>query len=80
MMDYQPNDTGIQHFLHSIFPLIQQRVPEAHLTIVGGNPSQAVRSAESPSVRVTGFVDDVRPYMEESSVFVVPLYAGGGPA
>jgi len=78
MMDYQPNDTGIQHFLNTIFPLIRQRMPEAHLTIVGGNPSQAVRNAASPSVRVTGFVDDVRPYMEECSVFVVPLTAGGG--
>jgi len=78
MMDYQPNDAGMQHFLNAIFPLIRQCVPDAHLTIVGGNPSPAVRNAASPSVRVTGFVDDVRTYLRESSVFVVPLYAGGG--
>ena len=78
MLDYQPNDTGIQHFLKAIFPLIQSRVPDAHLTIVGGNPSPAVRNASSSSVCVTGFVDDVRPFLEAAAILVVPLYAGGG--
>ncbi len=78
MLNYQPNDSGIQYFLNAILPIIHRRVPGAHLTIVGGHPSQAVRSAASPSVRVTGFVDDVKPFLEESAVFVAPLYAGGG--
>ncbi len=78
MLDYQPNDTGIRFFLNNVFPRIRERVPDAHLTIVGGNPSPAVRNAASPSVRVTGFVDDVRPYLQEAAVLVVPIYAGGG--
>lgn len=78
MLDYQPNDSGIQFFLKNVFPRVQDKVPDAHLTIVGGNPSPAVRNAASPSVRVTGFVDDVRPYLQEAAVLVVPIYAGGG--
>jgi glycosyltransferase involved in cell wall biosynthesis len=35
-------------------------------------------SKRDPSVTVTGRVDDVRPYMEEAAVYIVPLRIGGG--
>ena len=33
---------------------------------------------EDPSVLVTGYVPDVRPYMAGATVFVVPMRMGGG--
>ncbi len=48
------------------------------LTIVGQNPSRAVLRKRSDHVRVTGYVHDVRPYLEGAEVFIAPLYAGGG--
>ena len=51
----------------------------ARLTIVGRAPTPAVKKlADAAGIVVTGRVDDVRPYMREASVYVVPLRIGGG--
>jgi len=79
-MDWFPNDDGIQYFIKEIMPLLRHAVPDASLTVVGRNPSAALveLSAQTGSVIVTGSVDDVRPYMERATVYVVPLRIGGG--
>lgn len=78
MMNYHPNDDGVRYFLDEILPRIRARVPDVHLTIVGGEPSATVRAAASPHVTVTGLVPDVRPYLASAEVLIVPLRAGGG--
>jgi glycosyltransferase involved in cell wall biosynthesis len=78
MMNYHPNDDGVQFFLKEIFPAIRASIPDVHLTIVGGEPSAAVRAAASPQITVTGLVPDVRPYLASAEVLIVPLRAGGG--
>jgi len=54
--------------------------PPSPLTIVGRAPTHAVRrlADDCPGVVVTGRVDDVRPYMTDAAVYVVPLRIGGG--
>src|SRR6202034_846428 len=61
-------------------PLIWQRQGSVKLYVVGKNPSTSVKdlARSDPRVIVTGRVDDVRPYMERSKVFIVPLRIGGG--
>lgn len=80
-LHYPPNADGIRWFFNEVFPLIQKRVPDATLTIIGKNPPQdfielAERNKES--IKVTGYVEDLRPYLEESALMVVPVRAGGG--
>jgi glycosyltransferase involved in cell wall biosynthesis len=59
--------------------LIQSRIPEIELLIVGSNPPPPIVSlAEMPGIHVTGFVPDIRPYMARSSIYVVPLNLGVG--
>jgi glycosyltransferase involved in cell wall biosynthesis len=80
-LDWLPNDDGVCWFLRSVWPRICQTHPDASVTIVGREPSPALQSlaAAAPgAVRVTGRVPDVRPFVEESSVFIVPLRVGGG--
>jgi sugar transferase (PEP-CTERM/EpsH1 system associated) len=79
-MDWMPNEDGIRWFAGEVLPLIQQRMPDVTLTVVGRNPPPAIRSlAERDSrVRVTGTVPDVRPYLERAAVVIVPLRVGGG--
>ena len=50
------------------------------MTVVGRNPTARIKALAStlPSFRVTGVVPDVRPYLEEASVFIVPMRVGGG--
>ena len=78
MMAYVPNHDGIKWFLDEVFPLIVQRVPKAKLYVVGKNPPPHITQRESESVRVTGTVPDVRPYVWKAAAYVVPLRMGGG--
>jgi polysaccharide biosynthesis protein PslH len=79
-MDWLPNEDAIRYFMREIMPLIKQKLPDATLTVVGRNPPHALvdLSKEDSSLIVTGRVDDVRPYIESSSAYVVPLRIGGG--
>ena len=78
-MDWLPNEDGMLHFAHEIFPRIRQQEPAATLSIIGRSPTPAVRRlASEPGIEVTGRVDDVRPHVAGGSVYVVPLRIGGG--
>ena len=78
-MDWLPNEDGMLHFVQEILPRMRQGEPRVTLSIVGRAPTPAVRRlAELPGIEVTGRVDDVRPYVAASSVYVVPLRIGGG--
>lgn len=79
-MDWLPNDDAITYFCDEILPLIWERNKEIKLYVVGKSPSQSVKelAAKDSRVVVTGRVDDVRPYIAKSKVFVVPLRVGGG--
>ncbi|MDQ6887056.1 MAG: glycosyltransferase family 4 protein [Gemmatimonadota bacterium] len=79
-MDWLPNQDGILHFVNQVLPSVRAAVPDVTLTVVGRNPPARIRelAERDPSVRVTGRVDDVRPFIERAAVFVVPLRIGGG--
>jgi glycosyltransferase involved in cell wall biosynthesis len=65
---------------HSIWPELTRSLPEARLTIVGASPPPAILelAARDSRVTVTGFVNDVRPYMERAQVYLCPMRDGGG--
>lgn len=78
-MDWLPNVDGVRFFVREILPRIRQGHPDARLLVVGSNPSDAlVRELGGASVHFTGTVEDVRPYLDEAHLVVVPLRAGGG--
>lgn len=78
-MDFSPNIAGVEYFHREIFPLIRERCPAARWVIVGANPAASVRAlAADPQIRVTGFVEDLRPWFMRAAVIVSPLVSGGG--
>jgi len=79
-MSYPPNEEGVLFFCDHVLPAIRSHVPDVTLTIVGKTPSTAIRSLETRfgHIKVTGEVDDVRPYLARAAVAVVPLLSGGG--
>jgi sugar transferase (PEP-CTERM/EpsH1 system associated) len=78
-MDWLPNEDGMLYFCREILPLIRREAPDVTLSIVGRAPTPAVkRLADTAGIEVTGRVDDVRPYMEQAQVYIVPLRVGGG--
>jgi len=79
-MDWLPNEDAILYFVDAILPLIKQECPEVSLEVVGRSPSrklQALADAEK-SIRLTGRVEDIRPFVARGSVCIVPLRIGGG--
>ncbi|HUG90530.1 MAG TPA: glycosyltransferase [Planctomycetaceae bacterium] len=78
-MDWLPNTDGVKRFVREIWPQARKARPAATFQIVGRSPDASVRRlAGIEGVEVTGSVPDVRPYLAEAAVVVVPLYAGGG--
>ncbi len=78
-MDFRPNVDAILWFVQDVLPLIHAQVPQASLTVVGRNPHPRLRTLlQIPGLTMTGYVNDVRPYIAEASVYVVPLKVGGG--
>jgi len=78
-MDYAPNIDAAIQLVDVILPLVQQVRPAARLRIVGRDRPERLRQrASRPGVTVTGFVDYVRPHLEEAAVFAAPLRFGAG--
>jgi polysaccharide biosynthesis protein PslH len=79
VMDYLPNVDAVLWLCDEILPLVQAQIPAASLTICGSRPAAAVlRLAKRPGVRVTGWVADTRPYLDEAEVFAAPLRLARG--
>lgn len=79
-MNWFPNRDAVMLMADSVWPVLSKSLPDAKLTIVGASPPQAILdlAARDRRVTVTGFVDDVRPYMERAQVYLCPMRDGGG--
>ena len=80
VMDYAPNEDAAVYLIDEILPLLRTQVPDVKIYIAGRSPTPALleRGEQHPEVIVTGFVDDMRDYLERATIFVSPLrYASG---
>lgn len=78
-LDWMPNQQGVTFFVQHVWPAIRARHPRATFQIVGRHPSRDVRKLHGlDGIEVVGTVPDVRPYLAEAEVVVVPLLVGGG--
>ena len=76
-MNYQPNIDAVIYFCSHIYERIKKDVPEARLYIVGRDPPKEIsRLSLDKSISVTGYVEDVRPYLSRASVVVAPFVSG----
>jgi polysaccharide biosynthesis protein PslH len=80
-MDWMANVEGVAFFMDAVWTAVLRRRPKARCVIVGRNPPSAlVERARALRLNweFTGFVDDVRPFVHNSHVYVIPLRVGGG--
>jgi len=77
-MNYFPNYDAALYFCNEIFPLVKQKSPDVSFYIVGNNPHKKLLQIASDDIVITGHVPDVRPYFDDSAVFVCPLRSGSG--
>jgi glycosyltransferase involved in cell wall biosynthesis len=79
-MDWLPNIDGIAWFVRDVLPLIRRWRPGCSVAIVGRAPTAEVAGLadRDPLIQVTGTVPDIRPWLWDALVSVVPLRIGGG--
>lgn len=78
---YFPNTDAALYFIREIMPLIRAKRPDFKLTLVGKDPRpELVALSNDPhsGITATGLVDDTRPYLTQSTIFVCPLRSGSG--
>ena len=78
-LNYAPNRHGIDWFLSKVWPHVLLAQPNAEYMLVGQvDDVDARRWQNAPGVRVTGRVDDLRPYYSRSALTVSPVLIGAG--
>jgi glycosyltransferase involved in cell wall biosynthesis len=74
------NDLGARWFVREVWPRVRAQVPDARLVVAGARPTAALQEAADGvgGVELTGTVESLLPYYQQASVFVAPLFSGGG--
>ena len=77
---HPPNVEAALEFAALIYPRIRAAVPDVEWLIAGAYPPPVVQAlaSDGSSVSVLGYVQDLTPYYQQSSVFVVPITRGSG--
>jgi glycosyltransferase involved in cell wall biosynthesis len=78
-MDVTMNIDAVERFANEVFPKVKQEMPDSEFWVVGKDPMKKVKALGSQQgIKITGTVEDVRPYYEEATLFVAPFRFGGG--
>lgn len=77
-LSHPPNQDAARYLLDDVAPRLRQADSKARFIIVGASPPQDMLALRGPDVSVTGWVDDVRPYLWQSSVVLLPMRVGTG--
>jgi glycosyltransferase involved in cell wall biosynthesis len=77
--DWYPNREAMDYFCNQILPKVRTRLPDIPVVWVGRTPETVRREYwQRHRVRCTGYVDDVRPFVQRAACYVAPLRTGGG--
>ncbi|MFW8601988.1 glycosyltransferase family 4 protein [Desulfobacterota bacterium M19] len=77
---HYPNIDGIKWYLSKIHPIIKSQVPDYEFLIIGAGDTRPLQAltAHDESVKFTGRVDNIIPYLQSASVCILPLITGAG--
>lgn len=78
-MGSEQNKQAFWRLFHNILPQLKKNFPRLKLLVVGNNPSYEIKSLHNgKDIIVTGFVDDVRPWLGQAWLSIIPLELGSG--
>ncbi len=79
-LTWYPNEDAMRFFFEDVWPLLIRNVPEVEMCVIGRSPPAWLQrlARHDSRVRVTGFIDDVRPFFRKATVYVCPIRDGGG--
>jgi glycosyltransferase involved in cell wall biosynthesis len=75
------NQQAARHLLDDLVPSLAREVNDLEVLLLGADPPEDLRAAKTRAdarVEVTGFVDDVKPWLASARVIALTLRAGSG--
>jgi polysaccharide biosynthesis protein PslH len=79
VMSWAPNVAAARFLARDVLPRVRAVRPDAHLSIVGRAPRPEVLALqEHDGVRVTGEVQEMRPWLCRAEVYACPMISGTG--
>jgi sugar transferase (PEP-CTERM/EpsH1 system associated) len=72
-MQYEPNVNCVHYIVSKVLPHLHDKYPNLFLLAAGVSPAASLRRAEGNQLKLTGWVDDLRVYYDQSRIFIAPL-------
>lgn len=73
------NKKAFWRLFNNILPGLKKEFPGLRLLVVGSNPPDEIKSLDNGNdIIVTGFVEDVRPWLGQARLCIIPLELGSG--
>lgn len=78
--NHSPNLDAIVWFCKEIFPIINKKLPDVIMNIVGENAKEKLANLieEKDGIKIIGTVPEIQPWIMEATVVVSPIISGGG--
>lgn len=78
-MGSSQNRCAFWRLYKKILPELKEEFPDIKLLVVGSNPPEEIRSLDNGnSITVTGYVEDIRPWVARAWLSLIPLELGSG--
>jgi glycosyltransferase involved in cell wall biosynthesis len=73
-LSYHANIAAARYLVREIWPLIRQARPQARLLLVGNRPpADLLKLTGQDGIEVTGYVADIRTYLQSATVAAAPM-------
>lgn len=72
------NIEAVKWFIEYVMPGLEKYDPNIKFVVMGANPAAELLNLNKNNIIVTGYVDDIRAYLEDCLCMVVPLQLGAG--
>ncbi|HWX87480.1 MAG TPA: glycosyltransferase, partial [Solirubrobacteraceae bacterium] len=76
--EHPPNAGAARRLVKEVMPAVWRELGDVHVTIVGPDPPPEVQALAAPLVDVTGWIEDLKPLLDNARLMVAPLRYGAG--
>ena len=80
-LDWYPNASAVTFIISEIAPLLRERLSNFKITIYGKGKHpklEYLSQGRGSNIKKGGFIDDIRPPMEDARMYLCPISDGGG--
>jgi len=79
-LDAYTNQKAAMYIAFTLWPELKRRRDDIEFYLIGAHPPKDIVSAYASDRRfhITGFVDDIRTYLDEADIYICPITDGGG--